>query len=68
MWPFNRRWPLNGGPLNRDSTVLVHVFQNYLNKFKYVSLQVNTITWNTKSKIFSQNRKVFTVLPFLFDS
>jgi hypothetical protein len=22
MWPFNRGWPLNGGPLNRGSTVL----------------------------------------------
>ena len=21
MWPFNRVWPLNGGPLNGDSTV-----------------------------------------------
>ena len=21
MWPFNREWPLNGGPLNRGSTV-----------------------------------------------
>jgi hypothetical protein len=21
MWPFNRGWPLNGGPLNRGSTV-----------------------------------------------
>ena len=21
MWPFNRVWPLNGGPLNRGSTV-----------------------------------------------
>jgi hypothetical protein len=23
MWPFNRGWPLNGGPLNRGSTVLL---------------------------------------------
>ena len=23
MWPFNRGWPLNGGPLNRGSTVHV---------------------------------------------
>ena len=22
MWPFNRVWPLNGGPLNGGSTVL----------------------------------------------
>ena len=22
MWPFNRGWPLNGGPLNRGSTVI----------------------------------------------
>jgi hypothetical protein len=22
MWPFNRGWPLNGGPLNRGSTVV----------------------------------------------
>jgi hypothetical protein len=22
MWPFNRGWPFNGGPLNRGSTVL----------------------------------------------
>ena len=22
IWPFNRVWPLNGGPLNRGSTVL----------------------------------------------
>ena len=22
MWSFNRGWPLNGGPLNRGSTVL----------------------------------------------
>jgi hypothetical protein len=22
MWPFNRGWPLNGGPFNRSSTVL----------------------------------------------
>ena len=21
MWPFNREWPPNGGPLNRGSTV-----------------------------------------------
>ena len=21
MWPFNRGWPLNRGPLNRGSTV-----------------------------------------------
>ena len=21
MWPFNRVWPLNGGPLNGGSTV-----------------------------------------------
>jgi hypothetical protein len=28
MWPFNRGWPLNGGPLNRGSTVVVadHIF------------------------------------------
>ena len=25
MWPFNRVWPLNGGPLNGGSTA---VFQN----------------------------------------
>ena len=23
MWPFNRGWPLNGGPLNRGSTVVI---------------------------------------------
>ena len=23
MRPFNRGWPLNGGPLNRGSTVLI---------------------------------------------
>ena len=23
-WPFNRVWPLNGGSLNRGSTVLSH--------------------------------------------
>jgi hypothetical protein len=23
MWPFNRGWPLNGGPLNRGSTVFL---------------------------------------------
>ena len=23
MWPFNRVWPLNGGPLNGGSTVLL---------------------------------------------
>ena len=22
MWPFNREWPPNGGPLNRGSTVV----------------------------------------------
>ena len=22
MWPFNRVWPLNGGPLNGGSTVI----------------------------------------------
>ena len=43
MWPFNRGWPLNGGPLNRDSTVLVHVFQNYVNKFKYLSHFKSTV-------------------------
>ena len=24
MWPFNRGWPLNEGPLNRGSTVYVN--------------------------------------------
>jgi hypothetical protein len=24
MWPFNRGWPLNGGPLNRGSTVIAY--------------------------------------------
>ena len=36
-------WPLNGGPLNRDSTALVHVFQNYVNKFKYLSHFKSTV-------------------------
>ena len=26
MWPFNRVWPLNGGPLNGGSTVLVQLY------------------------------------------
>ena len=33
MWPFNREWPLNGGPLNRGSTVfisLISIAYNYL--------------------------------------
>ena len=25
-WPFNRVWPLNGGPLNRGSTVYSVLF------------------------------------------
>ena len=24
MWPFNRGWPLNRGPLNRGSTVVAN--------------------------------------------
>ena len=36
-------WPLNGGPLNRDSTALVQVFQNYINKFKYLSHFKSTV-------------------------
>ena len=25
IWPFNRVWPLNGGPLNRGSTVYIYL-------------------------------------------
>ena len=28
MWPFNRGWPLNGGPLNRGSTVIHIIFRH----------------------------------------
>ena len=26
IWPFNRVWPLNGGPLNEGSTVCTTLF------------------------------------------
>jgi hypothetical protein len=30
MWPFNRGWPLNGGPLNRGLTVVVELYLSTL--------------------------------------
>ena len=29
MWPFNRVWPLNGGPLNGGSTVYTNEHISY---------------------------------------
>ena len=36
MWPFNRGWPLNGGPLNRGSTV----YTNVIIKLRYINRKI----------------------------
>ena len=48
MWPFNRGWPLNGGPLNRGSTVLrlVAYLIAYL-ALTILSLQLPTPHWGS---------------------
>ena len=38
MWPFNRGWPLNGGPLNRGSTVYTE-FANFTELYIFFILQ-----------------------------
>jgi hypothetical protein len=39
MWPFNRGWPLNGGPLNRGSTVFDLCFHHIFHAVELVKLQ-----------------------------
>jgi hypothetical protein len=36
MWPFNRGWPLNGGPLNRGSTVYIKFAWNIKVFFRHI--------------------------------
>ena len=40
MWPFDRGWPLNGGPLNRGSTVL---FFSSCRDFRYLTTWLSAV-------------------------
>ena len=50
MWPFNGGWPLNGGPLNRGSTVMnnsaVHVCKLSLVQYIFKSDHMLCFCWH----------------------
>jgi hypothetical protein len=63
MWPFNRGWPLNGGPLNRGSTV-VFTCKPHLNHT--YSLYIITLPiFSCISAVEKDRDSIFTIVTTL---
>jgi hypothetical protein len=62
MWPFNRGWPLNGGPLNRGSTVSASriTFYFFINPFQDSSqpIQLQYFLWIYPEQVVAELTRV----------